>query len=83
MPQRLPATLIFDYPNLEAIALYLGSLLEVLDSEDSPERLADEDRAAQEDEERAAQERRSAVEELSDEEVEQMLLRKLEDDSTE
>ena len=65
LPQALPATLIFDYPNVEAIAEYLASQVLTLDgdlSESRPAEIGPES---------------LSIEDLSDEEVERLLLEKL------
>jgi SAM-dependent methyltransferase len=65
LPQALPATLIFDYPNVEAIAEYLASQVLTLDG-DSSESQPAEIRPVL-----------PSIEDLSDEEVERLLLEKL------
>ena len=65
LTQALPATLIFDYPNVEAIAEYLASQIFTLDgdsSENQPAEIGSES---------------LSIEDLSDEEVERLLLEKL------
>jgi acyl transferase domain-containing protein len=69
LPKALPVSLMFDYPNVEAIAHYLATLLEM----GSPHAV-DEPVPATVD---AAADRARAVEDLSDEEIEVMLLAKL------
>ena len=69
----LPATLMFDYPTIEAIALYLGRLLE------TGGRLGDAPQAVREDADAAARAAAAArIAELSEEETEALLLEKLE-----
>jgi acyl carrier protein len=68
--QNLPATLLFNYPSLEALAGYLSR--DVLGLEPQPE--AGPEPSAEEDEREASV---TMLEQLSDEEVEALLTRKL------
>jgi hypothetical protein len=65
LPQALPATLIFDYPNVEAIAGYLASEILVPDSGSSESQSAE------------IRPEPLSIEDLSDEEVERLLVEKL------
>jgi acyl carrier protein len=65
LPQALPATLIFDYPNVEAIAEYLASQVLTLDGDSSESQPAE------------IRPESLSIEDLSDEEVEKLLLEKL------
>jgi hypothetical protein len=73
LPRALPATLIFDYPSVEAIAGYLASRVLILDPV-SPENRPGEGRPEAMEFQPAA----LRIEDLSDEETEQLLLKKLE-----
>jgi hypothetical protein len=76
LPQALPATLIFDYPNVEAIAEYLASQVLTLDRVSSESQPAD---ARQRTVGQSAEIRSVplSIEDLSDEEVERLLVEKL------
>jgi acyl transferase domain-containing protein/SAM-dependent methyltransferase/acyl carrier protein len=86
LPHVLPATLIFDYPNVEAIADYLASRVLTLDLVSSQPLSPKSGKAAEisplvtgRKEERAeAIQAVMKIEDLSDEEVEKLLLKKLE-----
>jgi acyl transferase domain-containing protein/SAM-dependent methyltransferase len=69
--KQLPASLIFDYPNIEAIAKYLDELV-------SGGGAAGHELAAVRAENGGVSARARAVESLSDDEIEAMLLKKLE-----
>jgi acyl transferase domain-containing protein len=71
LQKRLPASLIFDYPHIEAIAGYLDELAGSATAPATPQAAADR-----------SDERARAVEGLSDTEIEQMLLKKLEGGSS-
>jgi malonyl CoA-acyl carrier protein transacylase len=71
LAKALPVSLMFDYPNVEAIAKYLATLLEL-----DPPAAAGEPAVPVAGDREAGRER--AVEELSDEEIEVMLLKRLE-----
>jgi hypothetical protein len=68
--QNLPATLLFNYPSLDALAGYLSR--DVLGLEPQPE--AGPEPSVEEDEREASV---AMLEQLSDEEVEALLTRKL------
>jgi len=73
LPRALPATLIFDYPNVEAIAGYLAGVLRV-----EREPAVDTSGHAQPDLDRDTNKANASdLERLSDEEVEKLLLNKL------
>jgi malonyl CoA-acyl carrier protein transacylase/SAM-dependent methyltransferase/acyl carrier protein len=77
LPRALPATLIFDYPSVEAIADYLASRVLTLDqvsSETHPQSGREEAPGNRAETSPAA----VSIAELSDEEVEKLLLKKLE-----
>ena len=64
--KSLPATLIFDYPNIESIADYVSKLIELDSDENEAESIpATEDQRAEE------------IGSMSDEEVESLLLERL------
>ncbi|HEY7509195.1 MAG TPA: acyl carrier protein, partial [Vicinamibacteria bacterium] len=70
LEEPLPATLVFDHPTIEAIARYLGEDVLALDAPEAP---------APGDGQEAGREVRAAeVAQLSDEEVEALLIQKLE-----
>jgi SAM-dependent methyltransferase/acyl carrier protein len=76
LPRALPATLIFDYPNVEAIADYLASRVLTLDqvsSETHPGNGQEEGLEKTTESETAA----LNIEDLSDEDVERLLIKKL------
>lgn len=75
LPKPLPASLIFDYPTIEAIAAYLLTLLEKDKVDARPNSLESE---VNEDETEVAQ-MPADVSNLSDEEIEALLMKKLRD----
>ncbi len=77
LPRALPATLIFDYPNVEAIADYLVSRMLTVDQV-SGESASPSDHGAAAGNLAGAEPAASSIEDLSDEEVEKLLLKKLE-----
>ena len=76
LPQTLPATLIFDYPNVEAIAEYLASQVLTLDSV-SPESQPANAQQRTFGHSAEMQPASLSIEDLSDEEVEKLLVEKL------
>ena len=76
LPRALPATLIFDYPNVEAIADYLASRVLTLDQVSSDTHPG---HGQEEGLEKTAESETAAlnIEDLSDEDVERLLIKKL------
>ncbi|KAA3617210.1 MAG: SDR family NAD(P)-dependent oxidoreductase [Calditrichaeota bacterium] len=74
--KNLPATMVFNYPTIDALASYLlTDVLKLSDAEETPEKIDEE--AVKKDE------ALSEIEDLSDEEAEAMLLKSLEEDDDE
>ncbi|MGF7179798.1 beta-ketoacyl synthase N-terminal-like domain-containing protein [Tunturiibacter psychrotolerans] len=76
LPQTLPATLIFDYPNVEAIAEYLASQVLTLDNVSLEKETADAQQRTF-GQSSAIRQVPLNIEDLSDEEVERLLVEKL------
>jgi hypothetical protein len=76
LPKSLPASLIFDYPTIEAIAAYL---LHLIEKEKVGARSDSTESAANEAETEAAEHTPSDVSDLSDAEIEALLMKKLRD----
>ena len=76
LKRALPATLVFDYPTVEAITDYLAREMRLLDGDDRAERTA-ESRAEPETDGQGMIEALTALEDLSDEEVDRLFARQM------